>query len=143
MFFVAGLVRSTLLYGLISLLVCLFVLRIPVTPTGAGFTGGFFAFVSASIAIYPLLLVIHPVFVWVGHRRRRMRFSYFQSLFDALGADFTNPFRGLVALRGASRTIDSKGFYGAYAWGQVILHLVWAAAFWIYFATAYVLLITA
>lgn len=142
LFFLAGLLRSTLLYGLVTLVICLFVLGVPLTVGSGGFIGGFFDFMSVSTVFYPVLLLVHPMFAWFGRRRRGMKFSYFQTLFHTLGADLTNPFRGLVALKGASKAIDSKGFYGAYAWGQVIVHLIWAIAFWIYFVTGYFLIVS-
>lgn len=142
MYFIAGLVRSTLLYGLISLLVCVFVPQVAATTEAEGFVGGFYSFMYVSAVAYPVLLAIHPLIVRIGHRRRSMPFSYSRSLLGALGADLTNPFRGVAAFKGASRVIDSKGRHGAYAWGQVTVHLIWAALFLIYLIVAWTLLLT-
>lgn len=142
MYFIAGLVRSTLLYGFISLLACVFIPQVAATTEAEGFVGGFYSFMYVSAVAYPVLLAIHPLIVRIGQRRRSMPFSYSRSLFDALGADLTNPFRGVAAFKGASRVIDSKGVYGAHAWGEVTVHLVWATLLLICFIVAWTLLLT-
>lgn len=142
MYFIVGLVRSTLLYGLISLLVRVFVVQLAASAEASGFVGGFYSFMYVSAVAYPVLLAIHPLIVRNGRYRPSTPFSYSRTLFAALGADLTNPFRGVAALKGASRVIDSKGVYGAYVWGQVTVHLVWAALFLIYLIVAWTLLLT-
>jgi len=140
MYFILGLVKSTLLYGLVSLVACAFAPQIATSTNEGGRIAAIYSFMYVSAAAYPLLLAIHPLLGLPGRRRLGVPFVYTQSLFDSLGADFTNPFRGLVALRGASKVIDSKGVSGAYAWAQVYLHLAWAVAFWIWFALVWVVL---
>lgn len=142
MFFVLGLVRSTLLYGLLSLLVCAAAPQLTATTNDEGMLGAVSTLLYLASAAYPLTLAVHPLLARPGYRRRRLPFSYSESLLGALGADFTNPFRGLVALRGAAKTINSKGVYGAYAWGQVYLHVTWAIAFWLCLAGTWLILLT-
>lgn len=141
MFFI-GLLSSAALYAVISLLVCVFGLEIEMTtireaalhPTG--FLDWFYAVIFWSLAAYPLLRIIH--FCTVRLRRRFNRIPLTNPLFffliECTWADITNPFRGLVALKGMSKVIDSRGFWFVVSWGTQVLHLVWSICLWAYFA---------
>lgn len=71
MFFIAGLIRSPVLYGLLSLPVCVFGLDVTfetisdaATSSEGGFLEWFYTSVFLSMLAYPVLLVLHAVTLW-------------------------------------------------------------------------------
>lgn len=123
MYFVIGLLASTALYAIIFSLICVFGIGIDMTNL-----------LLLSILSYILLRIIH--LLWYKICRRFDGFSsyensYLSNFWGYIGADITNPFRGILALKGASKVIDETiGFWFLYSWGQVIVHFVWAITFW-------------
>lgn len=150
MYFVLVLGLSTALYGLVAAVVCVF--GFDVAP-GALYDAArdpsvsspewFFAFVGWSVVAYPVLVAMHVALSWVAYQVRARRGTaygvrVFRHGIRVLVAEVTNPFRGLVALRGASGVIDSTGLWFVYDWGHVIVHFVWALAFWVTFVAGFV-----
>ena len=129
MFFMLGILASSNLYAIIFLFVCI----------GRGID---------MAAVLPLLLltyfsyrlVIHPIMFRISVKFRGLSYdeSYFSSLLGCVGADITNPFRGLIALFGMSKIIDSTGFRRSLSWGGQILHFIWAIALFGFFIIAFV-----
>ena len=84
--------------------------------------------------IHPLLRIIHLIISKINDRINGYSSgdSYIFRLDGYVTAEITNPFRGLVALIGASKVIDTAGFLFLNAWGQVILHFIWSIGFWFF-----------
>ena len=131
MFFL-GLITSTALYGIISLLVSLIGFRIDFsTLYNAAFHASnlleyFYAFMFWSPAAYIVLIPIHFVLAKILGLQDGGFGTCLKEYGGQMLADFTNPWRGLVALIGAGETIDTFDWYGFYCWIEVILHFVWS-----------------
>lgn len=148
--FLLALVASTALYGVLSLIVCVFGLDIGLTtmleaaaqPVGA--TGWFYAFMTRSLVAYPILVLIHVPLVKARMMRRKWSPYNGPLVFQVpswILADLTSPFRGLLALNGMAKVIDVTGSRWAVAWGGQILHLVWALALWAWLAIGFTILV--
>lgn len=147
--FFIGLLASTALYGVVALLVCVLALGVSMSDVfdGAGrlttFTEAFYAYMLLSIAVLPVAHVLNyavgrVVYLWERRQGYGVRGkSYFASLPRILAAEATNPFRGLLALKGSSKVIDSRGLWFLHDWGQTISHFVWAVAFWVLWAAGF------
>jgi hypothetical protein len=139
-YFLLGLCSSTALYGVLSLLACVFLFDVDLgtitAPAGQdGVAGLFSSYMTLCVPAYPILMGLHVLMVEVGRRfDRRFRDHYYPRNFTSVlarvpswvGADLTNPFRGLRSIIGARRTIDSEGLLWVSDWVSVILHLVWS-----------------
>ena len=147
MYFIAGLIRSPALYGLLWMPVCMFVLGVKfktisdaATSSKGCFLDWFYASISMSLLAYPVLLVIHVVMLWFRNRLRRstQERPVLLGLADAVLADFTNPVRGLGALRTMGelkrRDLNEPGRWTLWGWFVQIIHFLWALAVWGYFA---------
>jgi len=148
--FLIGLLASTALYGVLSLLVCVLALGVSMSEVVDGarrftsFTDAFYAFMLASIVAFVVAhllnyLVGRVVYLWERRQGYGVRGkSYFASFPGILLAEATNPFRGLLALKGASKVIDSTGLWFLHDWGQTLTHFVWAVAFWALLVSGFV-----
>jgi hypothetical protein len=147
--FLLGLVDSAALYGLVSLLVCVFGLEVEMTTIHeaalhpASFLESFYATMFWSSIAYPILRLLHFGIVELRRRLNRVplrsRATFF--LAEVTWADFTNPFRGMIALKGASKVIDSTGLSFLISWGTQLLHLGWALALWGYLAVGFAIVL--
>ena len=132
MFFLLGLLGSTALFGSISLVVfSLFVrddfrnlLEIAISPSG--FAGIFISYMVWSLPAFVAIIVVHIFFVKISNKIRG--FDTKTNVFMLIGAAFTNPFRGLTALIGARKVINSTGLERVGSWGEVIIHFIWSVA---------------
>lgn len=116
MYFIAGLVRSTVLYAALMAIV----------GVALGALGGD---IAATLGlVYAVLLVAHSVFVSLTSRRRarHLRQNVFSAGGGALGADISRPFRGLTALVGMRKVVDTKGLQKAMSWTGQWVHLIWS-----------------
>lgn len=112
--FFFGLVLSTALYA-------------AVTSTVLAFLGRVGAPVAVVLAvIYVALLLLDLVIIRLSTRGRGNHLYRAPGVLDLVVAQITNPFRGLIAFRGASRVIDGSRGRRTYSWATVTLHFVWA-----------------
>lgn len=121
--FYIGLLASTALYGIGSLLVCVLALRVSVSDVigGAGrlttFTEAYYACILVSVVAFPLAHVLNYIvgrvaYLWERRQGYGIRGkSYLASLPGIVLLEATNPFRGLRSLTGASKVIDSTGLW--------------------------------
>lgn len=133
MFFILGLFLSTALYGILSLGICIFGLKINlpsmlnVAMNPGSMLEIFYAYMIWSVPAYIVLLVVHFLLYKINllySPRYRSEFNL-ETLFSWIIADLTNPIRGLRSLIVGRKYNGSKGLWGIYVWGQVILHFVW------------------
>ena len=78
--------------------------------------------------VYLAFLSVNIVVLAVRNvgRSRHLRSQPVAYTFAGIGYDFTNPFRGLTALIGVRRYMDSRGAHRAWLWFQQWLHFIWA-----------------
>lgn len=148
--FLIGLLASTALYGIVSLLVCVLALGVSLSDIVDGarrlssFTDAFYAFLLVSVAAFLVAhllnyLVGRVVYLWEKRQGYGVRGrSYLASFPGILLAEATNPFRGLLALKGASKVIDSTGLWFLHDWGQTLTHFAWAVALWALLAAGFI-----
>ena len=117
---------------------CLFLFDIDfgtITATAGqdGMAGFFSSYMTLCVPAYPILMGLHVLMVEVTRRFRRSSYpSGFVSVLAQVpswvGADLTNPFRGLGSLTGRTRKVirTNEGLFRAGAWATQILHLVWS-----------------
>ena len=110
-------------FGLIDSTI-LFAAGLAVTATV--FTGADPAIAIILITLYALALLIHVIRSAILYRRRGFKGPGFAAVTGYIAADFTNPFRGLFALRGVRKVIDGSRGRRAYSWGVQWLHLIWS-----------------
>ena len=128
MFFFFGLLLSTALYGTFSLPVAVLAFYVSLKTMFevifkiTGFIDVFYAFMIWAPIAYILLSLLHYLIVKIKGDAD----SFWSEQISTFVASFSNPWRGLVALAGASKTIDSFDLYGLYCWIQVIVHFVWS-----------------
>ena len=131
MFFI-GILKSTALYGIFSLLVGTLACRVDLatmynaTFNLTTFQNVFYAFMFWSPAAFIVFCILH--FLVCKIKDGDSIGDWFSEALGRFVATFSNPWRGLVALGGATRTIDSFDWYGLYCWIQVIVHFVWSLA---------------
>ena len=120
--FVLGLFSSTALYAIIYALVCTIWLGVDMME-------------MLSVALFAYIVIRILRFIWSKLTWRKWRKidsrmiddePFFLKLISITWYDITNPFRGLVALKGASKIIDTKGILFLFSWMTVILHFVWS-----------------
>lgn len=119
MFFLAGLIRSTVLYAFVY------------SAVGAAWYGMGASTALGLAGIYLAVLALHHVVSRVWGWSKGWRPGFMELVGGSFMADVTMPFRGLGAIRRGRRVIDTKGVARAYQWGEGILHFVWSAAFWV------------
>lgn len=135
MYFLIGLVRSTALYGIFCLLAGVFGFHISIeTLLQSAFNpNGIESYFMAYMFWSPALLVIEEIvfFIWTkidyfffGSTKH----NYFESLMGRFVVAFSNPWRGLTTLIGASKIIDCYDLGGLLWWIEVILHFLWSIA---------------
>lgn len=130
--FFFGLITSSALYGIISLLVSLIGFRMDFsTLYDAAFHASsilevFYAFMFWSPAAYIALIPIHYILAKILGFQEGGFGTSLKRYGGKLVADFSNPWRGLVSLIGAGNTIDTFDLYGFYCWIQVIAHFLWS-----------------
>ena len=151
MFFYICLLKSTALYGCISLIFYRLIKQIPVSelisialrPTNVQET--FIAYIVWSVPAYIILFAIHSILVVINHKRYPKQIQErFDPLIKSMGSwiisDITNPFRGLMAFFTLKNCydrnlIDCKGWALIDVWGTTIIHFLWSVLLfgWIIF----------
>lgn len=142
MFFIIGLIMSTSVYGIVCLLFCALGLgisvpqMIPCIISPVGLTEYFYAYMIWSAIAFPFIILLDYICLRIDSHFSMIptEEAYYKILIRNVGASFACPFRGLVALKGASKVIDSTGVSFIYCWGQVILHFIWSIAIIIWVA---------
>ena len=147
MYFLIGLIKSTALYGIFSLLICTFGLHMNIhslyqtvfhisylqsfiqTPISvAKIPSLFLIYICWSPVVYIAAIIIHFLYTILRNLIKGDHYDYLENTMGRFIGAFTNPWRGLVALIGANQTIDSDDFFGLYCWFEVILHFCWSIA---------------
>lgn len=162
--FVSGLAASTALYGALSLLLIVVAFDRSISSIYESAQGAasveevFQASLLFMAVIYPPWVVLRVV---VSRRRSRREVrslvqvsgwvseeaaAYVKgeraSWYEFIWWNITNPFRGLRDVWRASSVIDSRGFWKAFAWGEVWLHFVWAVCLFLYFGLGCLIVVT-
>ena len=92
-------IRRTALYGIITLLVCIFALKIEFTEIIQGATtlitwGDYFcAFLFYSIFAYPVMMILHLIICKIKEKISKYSDPLIESFFISLWADIVAPFR--------------------------------------------------
>ena len=136
MFVLMGRLRSTALYGIVALLVCLLGLKVDpgrIRNPEAGTSillDAFFSLLVVAPVAYPLLMAVHVAMCKIDERLRKARgeSSWFEDVAGAFIEDVSNPFVDIWIPIFRAKDNDSRGLVFAIQWAVAIACLLWAVA---------------
>lgn len=136
MFVLMGRLRSTALYGIAALLVCLLWLNLDqgtirgTESSKAGVLGAFYSLISLAPLAYPLLMAIHVVMCKIDDRIRRTRgtSTWLEDVLGGFVEDVRSPFLDIWIPIFRAKGNDSRGLTFVFQWAVAIACLIWAIA---------------
>lgn len=134
MFVLMGRLRSTALYGIVALLVCLFWLKVdPETirnpaPGTSALLGAFLGFLVLAPVTYPAFMALHVVMCKIDDRIRGNsgESTWLEDVLGAFVEDVRSPFLDIWTPIFRAKDNDSNGLMLVFQWLVAIACLAWA-----------------
>ncbi|MBR4058663.1 MAG: hypothetical protein IKK03_02340 [Lachnospiraceae bacterium] len=135
MFYAIGFLRRTPLYGLLSLIVSVFVFKTSIVDIAhaasapASALDLFCAFIFWSLPAYPVMVALHLFAIKISRGKRCDSSDLIEAYFSSLGADLTAPFRYvgifLAVIIGKHKIRDDSDWHDTADFLQVLWGFIW------------------